>query len=273
MKCITVFVQVKTTSPKKYCVRPNIGVIKPKSTYDFTVTMQAQKSAPTDLQCKDKFLIQSTIAPFGSTEEAITPDMFAKDSGKYVEECKLKVLLTSPSHSPVLSPVNGVPKLEQACLSKPEEEKLSTGVENRFPRPAMSLFNEKVARGTEVSTPTKPVENVQFPGNHVKLNSDDGVVARPLYDVEETRKILLREIEELKSKLKTLDSELIQANSNIKKVAEEKTGAIQENETLKKELVTMRRKVGARSIERGFPPLFVCMVAIISLTLGFLLHG
>lgn len=28
--------QVKTTSPKKYCVRPNIGVIKPKSTYDFT---------------------------------------------------------------------------------------------------------------------------------------------------------------------------------------------------------------------------------------------
>lgn len=28
--------QVKTTSPKKYCVRPNAGIIKPKGTCDFT---------------------------------------------------------------------------------------------------------------------------------------------------------------------------------------------------------------------------------------------
>lgn len=28
--------QVKTTSPKKYCVRPNAGIIKPKETSDFT---------------------------------------------------------------------------------------------------------------------------------------------------------------------------------------------------------------------------------------------
>lgn len=30
------FWQVKTTSPKKYCVRPNVGIIKPKATFDFT---------------------------------------------------------------------------------------------------------------------------------------------------------------------------------------------------------------------------------------------
>ncbi|XLT27520.1 hypothetical protein HN873_058812, partial [Arachis hypogaea] len=28
--------KVKTTSPKKYCVRPNLGIIKPKDTCDFT---------------------------------------------------------------------------------------------------------------------------------------------------------------------------------------------------------------------------------------------
>lgn len=32
------YCQVKTTSPKKYCVRPNIGIIKPKATCDFTGT-------------------------------------------------------------------------------------------------------------------------------------------------------------------------------------------------------------------------------------------
>lgn len=40
-----------------------------------TVTMQAQKSAPSDMQCKDKFLIQCTVVPFGTTEEEITPGM------------------------------------------------------------------------------------------------------------------------------------------------------------------------------------------------------
>jgi len=39
------------------------------------VTMQAQRIAPPDMQCKDKFLIQSTVAPFGATEEDITNDM------------------------------------------------------------------------------------------------------------------------------------------------------------------------------------------------------
>lgn len=37
--------------------------------------MQAQKSAVPEMQCKDKFLIQTTVVPFGTTEEEITPGM------------------------------------------------------------------------------------------------------------------------------------------------------------------------------------------------------
>ncbi|KAJ6353962.1 hypothetical protein OIU76_002899 [Salix suchowensis] len=64
--------KVKTTTPKKYCVRPNVGVIDPKSTCEFIVTMQAQKVAPPVMVCKDKFLIQSTVVPVGTTEKDIT---------------------------------------------------------------------------------------------------------------------------------------------------------------------------------------------------------
>lgn len=39
------------------------------------VTMQAQRVAPPDLQCKDKFLIQCTVIPFGTTEQEITSEM------------------------------------------------------------------------------------------------------------------------------------------------------------------------------------------------------
>lgn len=39
------------------------------------VTMQAQRAAPPDLHCKDKFLIQSTVVPVGTAEEDITSGM------------------------------------------------------------------------------------------------------------------------------------------------------------------------------------------------------
>lgn len=37
--------------------------------------MQAQCIAPPDLQCKDKFLIQGIVVPFGTPDKDITSDM------------------------------------------------------------------------------------------------------------------------------------------------------------------------------------------------------
>ncbi|KAF7828409.1 Vesicle-associated protein 1-2 [Senna tora] len=95
--------KVKTTNPKKYCVRPNTGVVLPRSTCDVIVTMQAQKEAPPDMQCKDKFLLQSVKKDETITPKDITAEMFNKESGNVVEECKLRVLYVSPPQPP--SPV------------------------------------------------------------------------------------------------------------------------------------------------------------------------
>ncbi|XP_050229121.1 vesicle-associated protein 1-2-like [Mercurialis annua] len=95
--------KVKTTNPKKYCVRPNAGIVLPRSTCDVIVTMQAQKEAPPDLQCKDKFLLQSVKTHDGATAKDINAEMFNKESGHIVEECKLRVLYVSPPQPP--SPV------------------------------------------------------------------------------------------------------------------------------------------------------------------------
>ncbi|KAK8467941.1 hypothetical protein PHAVU_007G183900 [Phaseolus vulgaris] len=99
--------KVKTTSPKKYSVRPNVGVLMPKATCEFIVTMQAQREAPEDMVCKDKFLIQSTVVPAETTSDDVTSSLFVKDGRKYIEENKLKVTLISPPNSPDLSPING----------------------------------------------------------------------------------------------------------------------------------------------------------------------
>ncbi|KAL7203760.1 hypothetical protein ACSBR2_016924 [Camellia fascicularis] len=99
----TVAFKVKTTNPKKYCVRPNTGIVLPHSSCDVIVTMQAQKEAPPDMQCKDKFLLQSAIVGPGVTAKDITPEMFNKESGNQVEESKLRVAYVPPPQPP--SPV------------------------------------------------------------------------------------------------------------------------------------------------------------------------
>ncbi|CAN7091606.1 unnamed protein product [Brassica rapa subsp. narinosa] len=83
--------KVKTTSPKKYFVRPNTGVIQPWDSCIIRVTLQAQREYPPDMQCKDKFLLQSTTVPPHTDVDELPQDTFTKDSSKTLTECKLKV--------------------------------------------------------------------------------------------------------------------------------------------------------------------------------------
>ncbi|XVF10909.1 hypothetical protein REPUB_Repub07fG0224000 [Reevesia pubescens] len=89
--------KVKTTSPKKYFVRPNTGVVQPWDSCVIRVTLQAQQEYPPDMQCKDKFLLQSTIVPPNTDVGDLPADTFNRESGKEIEECKIKVLYISPS--------------------------------------------------------------------------------------------------------------------------------------------------------------------------------
>ncbi|KAJ8504575.1 hypothetical protein OPV22_005461 [Ensete ventricosum] len=91
--------KVKTTSPTKYFVRPNASVVQPWDSCTVTVSHQAQKEYPPDMQCKDKFLIQSAKVPPSSDMDEIPADTFNKDSAKVIEELKLRVVYTFPSQS------------------------------------------------------------------------------------------------------------------------------------------------------------------------------
>ncbi|GJN39632.1 hypothetical protein PR202_gb28763 [Eleusine coracana subsp. coracana] len=121
-------VKVKTTSPKKYSVRPNTGVVSPRSTCDVLVTMQAQREAPPDMQCKDKFLVQSVVAPAGATVKDITGEMFAKESGNKMEEVKLRVTYVSPPQPP--SPVPE--ESEEGSPSRVSESETGDGTAGGF---------------------------------------------------------------------------------------------------------------------------------------------
>ncbi|KAI5391516.1 vesicle-associated protein 1-2 [Lathyrus oleraceus] len=130
--------KVKTTNPKKYCVRPNNGVVLPRSTCDVTVTMQGQKEAPPDMQCKDKFLLQSVVASPGATTKDITPEMFNKESGYEVDERKLRVVYVAPPQPP--SPVREGSDEDSSPRASVSENGHSSAVEFQ----ASKAFNERV---------------------------------------------------------------------------------------------------------------------------------
>ncbi|CAB4316011.1 unnamed protein product [Prunus armeniaca] len=355
--------KVKTTSPKKYCVRPNVGVILPKSTSEFSVTMQAPRAAPPDMECRDKFLIQSTIVSSGTTDEDITASMFAKDDGKYIEEKKLRVTLISPPNSPMLSPIKvdlkqglghealndqvfgGVAILPQQNMvtkdakftsvnskeSKPikdAELKPAKDVELK-PAKGVELKPAKVvelkpARDVELKpakvvelkpardVELKPAKDVELrpardvelkPAKDVELRPEKDVELRPAKDVElkttqdvelkpskavelklardvelNAEKIvedlkLVKDIQEIKSKLNELELKLSQAQDTILKLTEERSSSIQERKKLQEQLAQLnQRGLSVKRVQVGFPLLYVCMVALISVALGYCLH-
>ncbi|KAK7245717.1 hypothetical protein RIF29_40566 [Crotalaria pallida] len=196
--------KVKTTSPKKYIVNPNNGIIKPHITCDLTVTMQAQSTPlPVDFSCKDKFLIQSTIVPLGSTEDCISSDLFVKDNGKYVEEKKVRVVLNTQPSCPD-------PEL---C---PEYRDLKHESSNRI---YVLKDKDKVAEENGLET-AKDIEEDRkdedvFPG------CNENVVDRK-QESDSVQLNLAKDFEELKSKLSIMDSKLREAEETIVKLNEEK---------------------------------------------------
>ncbi|KAI9082552.1 hypothetical protein K1719_035421 [Acacia pycnantha] len=89
--------EVKTTSPKKYFVRPNTGIVKPQDSCIIRVTLQAQHEYPTAQQ-KDKFLLQSTVVNPNAKVDELSSNTFSKDSGKStIEELKLRVVYLYPN--------------------------------------------------------------------------------------------------------------------------------------------------------------------------------
>ncbi|KAI4317653.1 hypothetical protein L6164_025507 [Bauhinia variegata] len=255
--------KVKTTSPKKYCVRPNIGIINPKGNCDFTVTMQAQKIAPPDMQCKDKFLIQSRIVPFGTTVDDITSDMFARDSGNHIEEKKLRVVLISPPSSPVLLPVNGETKQDNEMSM--QKEKVPIGVENIPPplRVSEDVKGLETAQNMEEDR-SKTAEDV------VSRQAGNANDVNPAKDTAQLN--LAKDSEELKSRLSIMDSKIREAELTIMKLTEESSMITREKNMLKQELEMLKRKVNEKKVQVGFPLMYVCMVALISVAVGYYIH-
>jgi hypothetical protein len=93
---------VKTTSPKKYCVRPSSGIIEPNSIKEVQVILQSQREPPVSYSdCRDKFLVQCIKVDASVVE--VTSDLFDPSKAKEMKQTKLRVVMIPPAKPP--SPV------------------------------------------------------------------------------------------------------------------------------------------------------------------------
>uniref|UniRef100_A0A1W7R9A0 Putative VAMP-associated protein n=1 Tax=Hadrurus spadix TaxID=141984 RepID=A0A1W7R9A0_9SCOR len=60
--------KVKTTAPKRYCVRPNSGIIEPKQFVNVAVMLQPFEYDPNEKN-KHKFMVQTMFAPEGDINQ------------------------------------------------------------------------------------------------------------------------------------------------------------------------------------------------------------
>ncbi|KAI8021681.1 Vesicle-associated protein 2-2 [Camellia lanceoleosa] len=172
----------------------------------FIFMMQAQRVAPPDMICKDKFLVQSTVVPAGTSDDDITPSIFAKDDVRYVEENKLKVVLVSPPNSPVLSPINitlkQVTEDVESKVENSEEANSTKNLEYKTRKDADELrMNVGYKTRKEVDEPTTDVEH------KTRMDVDEpttDVEHKTMNDMEELK--LVKDVSEMMSKLNGLGS-------------------------------------------------------------------
>ncbi|KAL0902515.1 hypothetical protein ABMA27_000368 [Loxostege sticticalis] len=88
----TVLFKIKTTAPKKYCVRPNSGVLEPNSKVEIAITPQPVYVDPNEKH-KHKFMVQSVIAPEGKTN---IDQVWKEISPEQLMDYKLKCVFETP---------------------------------------------------------------------------------------------------------------------------------------------------------------------------------
>ncbi|ROL45410.1 Vesicle-associated membrane protein-associated protein A [Anabarilius grahami] len=92
--------KVKTTAPRRYCVRPNSGVIDPGATVTISVMLQPFDYDPNE-KSKHKFMVQTIFAPHGASDlEAMRISISPWSCLPTLKLCGLAVTCSRRSRAP-----------------------------------------------------------------------------------------------------------------------------------------------------------------------------
>ncbi|XP_034027613.1 vesicle-associated membrane protein-associated protein B/C-like isoform X1 [Thalassophryne amazonica] len=129
--------KVKTTAPRRYCVRPNSGVIDAGTSINVSVMLQPFDYDPNE-KSKHKFMVQSMLAPYDMTDmEGVWKEAKPEELMDSKLRCAFEMPLEndkthesesnrtlSSSASPVKTEHSALPKSASASLDDGEVKKI-----------------------------------------------------------------------------------------------------------------------------------------------------
>uniref|UniRef100_A0A2I3HFM0 Vesicle-associated membrane protein-associated protein A n=1 Tax=Nomascus leucogenys TaxID=61853 RepID=A0A2I3HFM0_NOMLE len=187
--------KVKTTAPRRYCVRPNSGIIDPGSTVTVSVMLQPFDYDPNE-KSKHKFMVQTIFAPPNTSDmEAVWKEAKPDE----LMDSKLRCVFEMPNENDKLgiTPPGNAPTVTSM-----------SSINNTVETPA-SYHMKDDPRGLSVLKQEK--QNDMEPSKAVPLNASkqDGPMPKPhsvsLNDTE-TRK-LMEECKRLQGEMMKLSEE------------------------------------------------------------------
>eukprot|EP00093_Oithona_nana_P005625 05625.XXX_304560_306668_1 [CDS] Oithona nana genome sequencing. len=107
--------KIKTTAPKRYCVKPNSGVIDPKQKVQVAVSLQPFEYDPLEKN-RHKFMVQAMYAPEG---EINSDSLWKETDSSNLMDSKLKCVFVMPMPDSNNVTANGAATSE---TSKPASE-------------------------------------------------------------------------------------------------------------------------------------------------------
>jgi len=108
--------KVKTTAPRRYVVRPNSGIIEPKSSVYVMLMLQPFEFDPNEKN-KHKFMVQTLYAPEGDVN---LDTLFKEAAPEQLMDSKLRCVFEMPSSSLQTSAV--APTTDSAPSQQPTSE-------------------------------------------------------------------------------------------------------------------------------------------------------
>ncbi|XP_011297613.1 vesicle-associated membrane protein-associated protein B isoform X2 [Fopius arisanus] len=89
-----VYFKIKTTAPKRYCVRPNSGILKAKEVTKIAVCLQPYEFVASEKN-KHKFMVQTVVAPEGDDDDFVN-DVWKDVDPSQIMDYKLKCVFENP---------------------------------------------------------------------------------------------------------------------------------------------------------------------------------
>ncbi|MCJ8745123.1 hypothetical protein PDJAM_G00126670 [Pangasius djambal] len=114
--------KVKTTAPRRYCVRPNSGAIDPGASINISVMLQPFDYDPNE-KSKHKFMVQTIFAPAAITD---TETMWKDAKPDELMDSKLRCVFELPSENDKMNDVDAVNKAAPVLASSKVEGPAAT---------------------------------------------------------------------------------------------------------------------------------------------------